>query len=1016
MACFRETAPCPRHCRSAGVVPHECVKSHVLRSKVVSRSICADASTTVADREGALATGRQLRPGARIGRYVVEGLLGSGGMGEVYAAWDAVLDRRLALKVLAPARFRTDARTRLLREAQAVARLSHPNVVEVFDAGEAAGVVFMAMELVEGQTLDQWLQQTPRPPRDAILAVMSAAGRGLAAAHRAGIVHRDFKPANVLLARDGARPRVTDFGLAWFADPSWTDLARTPTGEHVTGSPGAQAARLTVTGTVMGTPAYMAPEQHTGATADAAADQFAFCVTLWEALTGRRPYVGATAKILLRAKFGTPRLDTGNGERVPAALRRVVRRGLSARPLDRWPSMDALLAAIERSTRPSRDRIAFAALGLGAVATMGLAGFSSEQLEPCDGRAKLDAAWADRRAEARTAVLDTEVPFAEATWSRVEAILDERGAEWLTDFDVACAAATEETRAHDLRRACLDRRLREHEALVDMLLSADASVVQHAVEAATRLPPIARCSRVFTQRLGELGSQAPGLEEALVRSRALFDAGQVEQAFDAVQRLGAETLHAPVVEARRLLLLGQILRDRGELEEAAARLEDAVWLAQSLGDELTVAGAATWLVFVTGHDLARDDAAGFWKGQAEAAIGRLPDPTNATDQLVDMQALVDLRQGRHERAMRGFERVLASYERRFGEDDLRVAGVLNNLANVQSLAARLEDGERSFERSHAIRERLLGPYHPNTIVTLGNLAMSARARGDLDRAQELLERALEAADRALPPAHPQRGTLIHGLGLVAYGRGNWVLARELYARALDVSEKAFGPDHPIVGMTSNDLGTAAFQLGELEEAHRHYARAHDVFSRAYGPEHPDVAMALANLGMAADAEGDPERALERYAGALAVREHVLGADHPATANTHYNIGELHFRQQRHAEAGTHFEQAARAWEASLGPDHIDLSLALAGIGRVARARDRPGDAVAPLERALQIRQASPGPPFLLAATAFELAQARWDAGEDRERALEVARLAERTFASIDDAESSRGVRHWLTRR
>ncbi|MFY0533529.1 serine/threonine-protein kinase [Nannocystis pusilla] len=236
-----------------------------------------------------------LQPGARLGRYVVMSLLGAGGMGVVYAAHDPELGRPVALKLLRPhpAGPRRELEDRLRREAQAMARLSHPNVAAVHDVGQIGGRIFIAMELIRGQTLAAWLRAAPRARRD-VLARFLLAGRGLAAAHAAGLVHRDFKPENVLVGDDG-QVRVVDFGLARASgDEPLSITAQSGPGSE-------QLADLTATGAVLGTPIYMAPEQHEGRPAEARSDQFSFCVALYTALYGQRPFAGDTVESLALA-------------------------------------------------------------------------------------------------------------------------------------------------------------------------------------------------------------------------------------------------------------------------------------------------------------------------------------------------------------------------------------------------------------------------------------------------------------------------------------------------------------------------------------------------------------------------------------------------------------------------------------------------------------------------------------------------------------------------------------------
>jgi hypothetical protein len=292
---------------------------------------------------------------SRLGRFAVLRELGVGGMGTVHVAYDEELDRKLAIKLLHARSGGTLGRGRLLREAQAMARLSHPNVVQIYEVGEHGPDVFVAMELVDGGTLAAWQRERPRDLGE-IVAMYVQAGRGLAAAHAAGLVHRDFKPENVLVGADG-RARVGDFGLAR-ARAAETEISTAPAAmppdSAASGSNNVLATPLTATGALAGTPAYMSPEQFHGSQVDAASDQFSFCAALYEALYARRPFAGETLPELVLAVTGgalrPPLADTS----VPARLFEVLRRGLATDPNARWPNMDALLAELD--VDPQRDR------------------------------------------------------------------------------------------------------------------------------------------------------------------------------------------------------------------------------------------------------------------------------------------------------------------------------------------------------------------------------------------------------------------------------------------------------------------------------------------------------------------------------------------------------------------------------------------------------------------------------------------------------------------------------------
>ena len=346
-----------------------------------SRPDAASAPTqldTGAPTQPVVGGGPVLKPGDTLGRYVVREVLGAGGMGVVYAAEDPRLGRRVALKLLKHAQAGEEARTRLLREAQAMARLSHPNVLPVFDLGTTEdGQVFLAMELVRGPTLAGWLHERERPWSD-VLEVFLAAGRGLAAAHREGLVHRDFKPANVLVGTDG-RPRVTDFGLVREVREA---ASAEPGTETVTDD-----ATLTRVGAVAGTPAYMSPEQHAGHAVDARADQFSFCVALYEALHGQRPFAEDA-----RGETRWSKRDTASGApRLPKHLREALDRGLALSPSARFDSMDALLEALSRPI-PSPRR-SWLALGLAAMLGLTATGLGlwKARTEPTEEQASTES-------------------------------------------------------------------------------------------------------------------------------------------------------------------------------------------------------------------------------------------------------------------------------------------------------------------------------------------------------------------------------------------------------------------------------------------------------------------------------------------------------------------------------------------------------------------------------------------------------------------------------------------------
>ncbi len=340
-------------------------------------------------------------PLRRLGRYLVLSRIGAGGMGVVYSAYDEALDRKVALKLVHTGRTGDAGGERLRREGRAMARLSHPNIAQIFEIGEHDGQVFVAMEFVAGETVTRWLRPDPEgaeAPRERgwreVLKVFVQAGRGLAAAHAQGLVHRDFKPDNVMVGADG-RVRVLDFGLA----RALASLHAPDPEVGASESGSSLDEPLTITGAILGTPAYMSPEQFYGRRLDAKSDQFGFCVALYESLYGERPFTANTIAALVKT------VETGSisaaprGAAVPAWLRAALLRGLKAKPEERWPSMTALLAALERDRAKRWWRVG-AVIVAGCVGGLGwMAATNSEIADRLGERAMHEEARADHEAE-----------------------------------------------------------------------------------------------------------------------------------------------------------------------------------------------------------------------------------------------------------------------------------------------------------------------------------------------------------------------------------------------------------------------------------------------------------------------------------------------------------------------------------------------------------------------------------------------------------------------------------------
>ncbi|MCA2977500.1 MAG: serine/threonine protein kinase, partial [Myxococcaceae bacterium] len=488
--------------------------------------------------------GPGLARGATIDRYVVLAPLGAGGMGEVYAAWDPMLDRKVAIKLLKAEHqgtsYADDLRHRLLREARALARLSHPNVVTVHDVGVIDDQIYLAMEFVEGQTLTSWLSEKPRSWRE-VLELFLQAGEGLAAAHAAGVTHRDFKPDNVVVSRQG-RARVMDFGLA-FEHGREREQPPVP----VTVPPGSLQRRITQPGTMLGTPAYMAPEALFGKPTDPRSDEFSFAVALYEALYGVRPFEGDTVPaVIVEMQLNRVR-PPPRATRVPRRIHLLLLKALRVEPGERFQSLRALLIHLgRRSTSRRRGLITASLVALTVTSVAIVAAMARREAQRCAGvSARLSGIWDDgARGDARRAFLATGRPWAASAFSATESLMDVWGRRWVDRRRAVCEAsfgqADEQVGATIV---CLGRKLADFDATARLLRSADPDVVERAVSLAAALPDLEGCdprAASMTPAPNEVGTS----REALAKAKALLEAGKLKEAHAAADQALAGALAA----------------------------------------------------------------------------------------------------------------------------------------------------------------------------------------------------------------------------------------------------------------------------------------------------------------------------------------------------------------------------------------------------------------------------------------------------------------------------------------
>jgi serine/threonine protein kinase/tetratricopeptide (TPR) repeat protein len=942
----------------------------------------------------------QFERGATIERYTVLDKIGAGAMGVVYTAYDPRLDRRVALKVMhaRPGPRGAEIVARLVREAQALAKLSHPNVVAVYDANAIGDLVYLTMELVDGASLARWLKETRRPNEE-ILRVFVDAGRGLAAAHQAGIVHRDFKPDNVLVGRDG-RVRVVDFGIARGADgpefeavpkdlvqdtPQNTPakggaaepLASTDQGEvirprtealadtdpasakeHLATSvmtnglgsaiAGLSSLRLTRTGALVGTPAYMAPEQHLGVRVDARADQFAFCVALYEALFRTHPFPAKNYVQLTTSVLGGKIEATPTRSDVPIHVRRAIIRGLAVDPAQRFPTMDALIVALVPEDRRRRWALgaSLAAAGVAAALTGGILWAYGGEGPVCEGAERhLVGVWDDDVDERmRAAFVGTGLPYATYAAEKAAAALDDYAARWAAMQREACEAThvhhEQSAQLLDRRMACLERHLRQVKATTELFAEADREVVQQSAAAVDGLPNLSECAD----------------KERLTRSegRATVDGREVAE-----------------LEGMLAQATAQRLTTRYRAAEGLA--EAALKRSRELGAAAVEAEALVML------------------GQAAAAQGRF-------DRAAELHG----------------EAVLIA--ERTAVDEVRAQAMGELGAVLGGLQHRLDEGARILRQALSIVDRVgeIGPERDKIEMYLGAVLSE---RGEYAAAREILRAAVE---RMRHGSGDRRLTLIatlNILGSLEERSGDLKAGRTYLREALALAEDRFGPDHPDVASVLNNLGVLERDAGDLAAAVAAHERALDIRLRTLGPDHPEIASSRINLGNGLLDAGEYERASAYFESAVAVLRRNPGLE-GELAMALYNLAVCYHLRGEYLRALPIYEEARTRDEALYGAEHPKTSFSLHGLGVALVELGRLDEAWAPLERALAIRTRPGVAPADIGVESVDMGELRFAlaralVGRDRARALDLAREARRDYLAQQASDEVARVDAWL---
>lgn len=834
----------------------------------------------------------------RVDRFLIEHELGAGGMGTIYAAWDEQLQRRVALKFLHRVSTDPAGEQRLFREAQALAQLSHPNVVSIHQVGRHEGRVWLAMEHIAGQTLRAWGKEAPRSKAE-VLHVWIAAGRGLAAIHAAGLVHRDIKPANIMIGEDG-RVRIVDFGLVRLADASQPSASETALSTVAEWSEG-----LTAHDGFVGTPAYAAPEQVDGGVIDARSDQFAFCVSLWEALCGKRP---------LRERRPDSQPVLREGERLPKRIHRALARGLMLDPRRRWDDMGELLAALE----PRRRRwVVPGVVGSGAAAAGLLAGMTmlgepaAVAADPCAQAGEgIEVVWTEGRRRAIEAELDPSSTALQA--------LDRWTDTWKDSAAVACAEVhVQHTRAPESleRRAdCLERRLAELAVVVEGVAE-DPSLVgqlgeprlcldtRSLVSAEHATPPPGSRALVSEVRRelarARLGTDTPSLSER-------------QDAANAAHQRAAGLGWSPLI-AEAALTVGDLAVRRREPETARKHLGEAIDVAQSTGDNTILADA--WTVMAKlGRDLDFDATAVGWAlDRRQSVLGRFDASERQLGRLAAERALWHRMQSRPDLARLAFEEAIVHYQASV-DGGAEHATMLRDYAELLGRMGEVESAEHWREEARRIQP----PDRAHSLSTF-NDALGLMIYGDLPGAESTMLVALDQAVREHGPLSAQVTHIYVGLAAV--------LDRE----------------------------------GDMDAAAAHTQQAASLAAVALPDEDPRLADVWSAKGNVAQRQGRPDEAVVAFETELAIRE-AISAEAGDLAYAQNNLAGALLDAGQIDRARGLLKSSFPVMEREAG-NGSDFGPALENLAVVALADDRLPRATELVERALALYDAHPNNPM-----------------------------------------------------
>lgn len=890
-----------------------------------------------------------------VGRYVLLEVLGIGGMGVVHAAYDPKLDRKIALKILHAKGQRSETgRARLVREAQALARLSHPNIVTVHDVDVFEGKLYIAMEFVDGVPLDDWLDKHTRG-WSAIVAAFVEAARGLAAAHAAGITHRDFKPGNVVVGTD-ERIRVLDFGLAKTVGNEELrgesdDLRASDSG--VVGLSSSIDMKLTQAGRSVGTPAFMSPEQLHGLPVDHATDQFSFAVSLFEALYGLLPFADEDdPDFIAKIAEGQVR-DPPHGAAVPGRIHRALLRALHAAPAERFASMDQLIAALTDDPARRTRRLG---LGAGLVAVSGLVTFGlvegvREPAAQCTGAAdKLATVWGEQRATTVQAAFDaTGLPYASHAWGQVNRTLAKYTQAWSEQHVVICEATNvrgEQSAAlMDVRMACLDRARAQLSSLAEQLDNADAALVGRAVGAVQSLPDLEACA---SEQPGRASADLDGATRIKIR-----EASAELAAIQGVIAAGRHTLAQPrnnaLIDVARQLPSGELLaqtltqgariaRAKGQPDRAATMAVEAS--SQARQADAARAEVAAWaeLMFIEGIKRENVSGALAYGVAADASLARVEDADVGTlVYLAKSRGSVLLQAGRYGAAQEALQQAVKTLADSDQDMSVALAETLINLAVALDRDGQKEAAIDRLEEASTIIADLFGPEHPrmgSVAINLGNMLQDS---GEREAARIQYERGLSIYRAVFGDQDLRVARAWIGLATLEKADGNLTAARQGARQARSILQQSAEPSRILVATVENLLGRVdrmqartdptADRDALLESAIAHHTEALNAYRTVYGGRpHPRIARTRGDLCRAQRVAGRDAAAREHCEAAL---QHI-SPDRKAAAGDLRALADLALLTE-HGTTRELMLWTVHVWmvATTTPPERVDAALALA---------------------------------------------------------------------------------------